>query len=78
MLQMFDTYKKTGVNSVDVSEKKIKDHYSQVLVAGCHKPKLSLKDDGSGLFVEDLFKDWELVNKLYEEIINFTYGKKKN
>jgi len=49
-----------------------------VLCSAVVHPKLSLKDDGSGIFVEKLFVDWEMVVGLYNEIMTFTYGKKKN
>ena len=79
MMQVYDQYK-TG-NAVktpsEVNEKKIKEHYSQVLVAGVVHPRLKHKEDQPGIMVDDLFVDWEIVNKLYEEIMTLSYGKKK-
>jgi hypothetical protein len=78
MLQSYDIYKQnSNPQLVENSEKKIREHLSHVLVAGVLDPKLSLKDDGSGIYVDRMFSNWEMVNKLYEEIMTFTYGKKK-
>jgi len=59
------------------SEKKLKEYFSQVLVAGVVSPRLTFKKEGEGIFVEDLFAIWTTVEKLHEEIMSFTYGKKK-
>ena len=79
LLQTYDTYK-TGLEpqgTDSVSEKKIREHYAHVLCAGVVEPKLSHKDDGNGIFVEKMFIDWEMCAKLYNEILVFSYGKKK-
>ena len=76
MLQSFDTYRNDKSTSPDVPTKKIKDHYSEVIVAGLVHPRVYLKQ-GEGIHVEELFHDWEIANKLYEEIYLFAYGKKK-
>lgn len=61
-----------------LNDKKVKEQFAQVLCAGIVSPKLSLTDDPEkGLHVEKLFVDWDMVNRLYEQIILFTYGKKK-
>ena len=76
--QSYEIYKSGKGDQVpEVSEKKIKEFFSQFLVAGVVNPKLSFKDDGSGFFVEKLFVDWDLCMQLYSEIMLFTYGKKK-
>lgn len=75
----YEIYKngKTDPNP-EVSEKKMKEFFSQFLVAGVVNPKLSLKEnDENCIFVERMFVDWDLCMKLYEEIMLFTYGKKK-
>lgn len=64
-------------NLEDVSQKKVVEFFSQFLVACVESPKLSLTKDGPGLFVEDLFVDWEMILGIYEEVMLFTYGKKK-
>lgn len=76
--QSYEIYKTGKVDQTpDVNEKKVKEFFSQFLVAGVVNPKLSLKDNGEGIFVERLFLDWDLCMKLYSEIMFFTYGKKK-
>lgn len=76
--QTYDLYKSGKVDpNPEVSDKKMREFFSQFLVAGVVNPKLTLKDDGSGTFVEKLFVDWDMCMKLYEEIMLFTYGKKK-
>jgi hypothetical protein len=80
LVQVYDTYKTKGnVNDMShmMSDKKIVDHFSHVIVAGVVEPKLSYTKNGDGIFVEDLFCDWGLVSTLYNEIIELTYGKKK-
>jgi hypothetical protein len=78
MTQYFALYK-AGVldKKDDVNSKKVREHVSQVLVAGVVSPVLSHKDNGEGLHVEKLFNDWELAQAVYFEIMLFTNGKKK-
>lgn len=76
--QTVDTYKiKENQETNNTSIKKIKAHFIDVLMAGVVYPKLSREKDGDGIFVENLFTDIDMANKLYEEINKFTYGKKK-
>lgn len=78
MMQAYDIYKVGNVSQVnEASEKKIKEHFSQVLVAGVVSPPLSFKEGGPEICVDRIFVDWELVNELYTEIMTLTYGKKK-
>lgn len=77
LLQAYDTYKMGKSETHPMNDKKIKEHFSHVLVSGIQSPKLSHTKDGEGTWVEDLFIDWDLVNELYSKIIEFTYGKKK-
>ena len=78
MRQVFDTYKAAGPLGVDESShKKIKEHYTDVILSGVGAPKIARKKDEAGFYVEDLFNDWELVEGLYLAIMEFTYGKKK-
>ncbi len=76
MLQAYEVLKMGKVSSPEASEKKIKEHLTEVLLAGVVHPKLSLKED-EGIQIDKLFVDYELVNDLYAQIIAFTYGKKK-
>lgn len=74
----YDTYKTKGANAaLDVDNKKIVEHFSHVLVNGVVAPKLSHTDDGTGIHVEQLFTDWDMVVELHNKIMEFTYGKKK-
>lgn len=75
--QAFDTYQSGKTNLDDVSEKKVKEHFAHVLVAGLVDPALSFKEEQGKILVDKLFTDWDLVGQLYEEIMNLTYGKKK-
>jgi hypothetical protein len=81
--QLFDVYK---TNPEKLEEKqllsntnKIKDHYADVFMAAVISPKLVRKIEQSdqGVWVENLFSDWDLVSELYQQIMLVTYGKKK-
>jgi len=76
----YDVYK-VAENETDAKnrnlEKKMKIHYRDVLCAGIVVPFITRKKEDSGTHVDELFKNWELADRLYEEIIDFTYGKKK-
>ncbi len=78
LLQLYDIYenKKKEITSEN-NLKKMLDHYKQVICAAVVNPKITFKEENGSLFVEDLFKDWDLVDKLYSEILLFTLGKKK-
>jgi hypothetical protein len=76
MLQTYATYQKT-TDGQKQSDKKVREHISQVLVAGIVEPTLSHKEDGKGFFVENLFVNPRMVNDLYDAILTYTYGKKK-
>jgi hypothetical protein len=76
MIQQYDTYK--GKEKLpEPSEKKVKEHISEVICAGVLAPKISLKKQDGCFHVDDLFVDWELATGVYNEIMSFTYGKKK-
>lgn len=77
--QSYDTYKSgsSAAGAVDFGDKKITEHFSHVLVGGVVAPKLSFDSNGDGIHVEQMFTDWDLVVGLYNEIMWFTYGKKK-
>jgi len=74
--QAYDVYSVSNDVS-KLSPKKIHKQIIDVLMAGVVDPKLSRKDDGTGLFVENLFTDWQLVEELHTAIYVHTYGKKK-
>jgi hypothetical protein len=78
----YDTYKverESGKDIESVVQKKVREHYADVILAGVVSPKIKRKqDDPSGEYwVQDLFQNWDLVENLYSEILEFTYGKKK-
>lgn len=76
--QSYDTYKTKGANvSTIQDDKKVTEHFAHVLVGGVVSPVLSHANDGSGIHVDALFVDWDMVVGLYTEIMTFTYGKKK-
>jgi hypothetical protein len=78
MMQTYDTYKmKNDSAPGSASEKKIKEHFSHVIHSGVVFPKLSFKEETGSILIDKLFVDWDMVSKLYEEIMIFTYGKKK-
>ena len=76
--QSYDLYKSGQKNTpIDFSDKKILEHFQHVLYSGIVRPKLSLSKEKEGLFIENLFTDLDLVFSLYNEIMQFTNGKKK-
>lgn len=75
--KVYDTYKTTKEPIPEQSEKKIREHLSEVLVAGVFEPKLSFKEEEGSIQVEKLFSDSLLATELYAEIMNFSNGKKK-
>lgn len=79
MIQVYDTYKSSrSPEAAAVSEKKIREHFGEVIVAGCVNPKFSHKENDEGcIWVNEIFKDMEIANALYESILGHTYGKKK-
>ncbi len=77
--QIYEVHKMDVSKNMDhiISDKKIRQHFSEVLTTGVVSPVLVMDNDGKGIWVERIFNDWGLVNELYEAIISFTYGKKK-
>ena len=74
----YDTYKTKG-NDVSglVNDKKLVEHFSHAICSGVISPKITLEKEETGIHVDELFVDWDLVVELYNEIMTFTYGKKK-
>ena len=78
MLQIFDTYKVGKKQEMDPSHmKKIKEHYRDIIMSGVVKPELVRKPEQGRLCVDFILDNWEVATNLYEQIIAFTYGKKK-
>ncbi len=81
MISTYDTYIASESEADKLNlQKKIRDHYRDVFMSSVVKPKLyrKEKDPEDGVFVDDLFKDWDIANGLYEEIMFYTYGKKNS
>lgn len=78
LIQVYDEYSMGKKDTQIEKSSQIKKHMTDVFMAGVVEPKLSRKkEDNDGLFVDNLFTDMELSNRLYEHIMSFTYGKKK-
>lgn len=75
--QSFDTYKTKSDASAVMSDKKVADYFENVLCGCVVHPRLVHKKEDQGIFIQDLFVDWDLVVGVYNEIMLFTYGKKK-
>lgn len=82
LIQAHDTHKTAGakIAGLQMPDEKVKRHYADILVAGILDPKIVHQKEGpedGSILVEDMFPNWEMVEKLYAEIMAFTYGKKK-
>lgn len=78
--QIYDIYKTKGesaYNDIEQNQKKMIEHFSHVFVGAVVNPRLTLNKEDQGIWVNDLFVDWDMVVELYTEIMQFTYGKKK-
>lgn len=77
--QVYEQYKigKTELANNEVNDKKVKEHISHVICAGVINPKIGFKKEEDNIAVDELFVDLDMTMKLYEEIMSFTYGKKK-
>ncbi len=77
--QSFDTYKMKGasVPEEEVNNKKIRDHYTDVICSGVVSPYVSRKPEKGHILITDLMTNWELTSDLYAAIVEFSYGKKK-
>jgi len=81
LLESYNTYeaeRQKGNAKIDKkAEKTIYDHYRHTFMAGVVKPVLTLKQEKEGIYVDNIFNNSTLMEKLYQEIMGFTYGKKK-
>jgi hypothetical protein len=74
MIQLFDTYKtakeKDLLEAQILQKSKIRDHYADTFLAAVIEPKLvrSAEDQDKGIWVQNLFSDWEFANELYGKI----------
>lgn len=80
IFQMYQTYeeKRIAGKNKDEDFQKMKSHYCNVFLESVVEPKLSREktENKDEIFVENLMKNWDLANGLYEKIIEYTYGKK--
>ena len=76
--EIYKVNKSDGSQAAVENINKIKAYCRDMLLAGVVVPKLSAKDDGSGIYVERLFEDFELAQALTQAIIQHTYKKKLN
>ena len=79
MLSMYETYKSGKGDQInEKSFKKIKKHYTDVLMAGVVKPCLTRdENEVDKIHINEMFNDWDMCSKVFDEIITLTYGKKK-
>jgi len=78
MVNIHQTYEDKRKNAPDEKNlKKVKAHLSDVILAGTVKPVLSRENVGETICIDELFNDWTMAQELYQEILSFTYGKKK-
>lgn len=78
LITSWDTYHVGNADKPDVNvHKRIKEHFRDVFLAAVVKPVLTRKEDEKEVCVDEIFRDWDLANELYEHIMVFTYGKKK-
>ena len=71
---------KKGDENIKITDsymKKLKAHYSDCFLQSVVAPKISRKAEDGGIWVEHLFTDWDLAEELYNQIMIYTYGKKK-
>jgi hypothetical protein len=79
MLQEYDLYKIGKPDSTTPNYNKIKEHYRDIFMSAVVDPKLSRdKEKQDGLFVDNLFTDWDFASQLYSQIMIYTYEKKNS
>jgi len=80
LTQVFDTHKTKGEKAAalqNAKSDKVRSHLTDVFMAGVVSPQLARKREDTGVLVDSLFLDWGIAFDLYNEIMLFTYGKKK-
>ena len=83
LLNLYDSWNNKRKNEKEVPPetkgvaKKQKQLYKDVFLCAVVKPELSKEDKGEKVWVEEIFFDWDMANKLFEAILKFTVGKKK-
>jgi hypothetical protein len=82
LLNSFDAYKigkdpEADAEMIKQDLKKMRDHFRDTFIAAVVKPALSRKEEPDKVWVDEVFQDWDMACKLYEEVMLYTYGKKK-
>lgn len=77
LFKAYDVNIMKKANERELPVKKIKNFYRDIMLAGVVSPKLSIQDDPSSVCIDEVFNDWDLVERLCGEIIKNTVGKKK-
>jgi hypothetical protein len=81
LLKTYDTYQtkaeRIAEENQEISNEKAKAHMVDVLMAGIVEPLISRKPEEGKTYIEHLFTEPKLVAGLYQEILTFTFGKKK-
>lgn len=84
MLELFSIYRKGQTAIVDENSlknlEKTKSFLIDIILGGVVSPKLSRKKEEctpDSIWIEELFSDWTFAQKLGQEILSYTYGKKK-
>jgi len=81
MREKYAEYRNEKAPLLEKNQKKIRQHMTEVIVAGTVSPKIFHKQEDAeakdGIWVEAMFSNAELAGELYQRIIELTYGKKK-
>ena len=79
LFRQYQTYQtKQGNDVEEISAKKLKEHYRDIIMSGVVRPVLTRDpNEGEKIFVDEIFKDMEMADGLYNTIVEFTVGKKK-
>lgn len=80
MMQVYSSYKTYGGTPEGANSdclKRAKKAYIDVFMSSVIKPKLSRDNKGESPDVNEIFNDWEMASILLDQIIKFSFGKKK-
>jgi hypothetical protein len=84
MQKSFDVYQvgeKENKTPIQPNGEKIRKYFRDLFMNCVVEPKLYRKQaeaiENDGIWIDGLLTEWDLVNALHEEILIYTYGKKK-
>jgi len=84
MQEIYATYKTNTSGKIDKkaatnSVKKAREYMTDVIVGGVVKPVIVRKPgaDPEAICIEEVFQDWNLAQELTNQIMLYTYSKKK-